>query len=130
MPTPHVVSGATLMCSMGVAPSNLMVLPLNRLMSSNMPAANIMDHKPMANIMPFAMCISPSNPQVAAATVLALGVLTPQPCIPMTMTPWSPGSPTFHVGNFPAVNKTCTCNCMWGGVIQPMVPGQFTEMIA
>jgi hypothetical protein len=130
MPTPHVVSGAMLQCSFGAAPSSLMVMPLNRLMSSNMPAANIMDHQPMVNIMPFAMCLSPTNPQVAAATIAALGVLTPQPCIPMTMTPWTPGSPTFLVGNMPAVNQTCSCMCMWGGMIQPVVAGQFTELIA
>ena len=40
-----------------------------------MPAANIMDHVPMVNIMPFGMCITPSNPAVAAATAAALGVL-------------------------------------------------------
>ncbi len=127
--TPHVVSGATLMCSMGVAPSTLMVHPLNRLMSSNMPAANIMDHQPFVNIMPFGMCISPANPQVAAATIAAFGLLVPQPCIPMTVGPWAPGSPTFLVGNLPAVNQTCTCSCMWGGMVTPTMPGQFTELI-
>ncbi len=128
--TPHIVSGATLMCSMGVTPSTLMVLPLNRLMSSNMPAANIMDHQPLVNIMPFGMCISPANPQVAAATIAAFGVLVPQPCIPMTVAPWAPGSPTFLVGNLPAINQTCTCSCMWGGMVTPVVAGQFTELIA
>ena len=75
----QVVNGAVLMCSFGMAPSNLVVLPVNRVLSGNQPAANIMDHKPMVNILPFGMCITPSNPQVAAATAAAQSVLTPQP---------------------------------------------------
>ena len=43
-------------------------------------------------------CNSPSNPMVAAATTAALGVLTPMPCIPMTIAPWMPGSSTVMMG--------------------------------
>ena len=73
----QVVNGAMLMCSFGVAPSSLVVLPTNMVLSGNQPAANILDHQPMVNIQPFGMCITPSNPQVAAATAAASGVLTP-----------------------------------------------------
>ena len=125
----HVCNGATLMCSFGLAPGQLMVLPVERVLTSNQPAATIMDHQPMVNIMPFGMCTTLSNPQVAAATTAAQGVLTPQPCIPMTQTPWVPGAPTLLIGNMPAVDNTCTCNCLWGGVVSVRVPGQFTEMI-
>lgn len=125
----HVCNGATLMCSFGVAPSVLTVLPINRTLTSNMPAANIMDHIPMVNIMPFGMCITPSNPAVAAATAAAMGVLTPMPCVPVTPAPWVPGSPTVLLGNMPALNNTSTLMCTWGGVITVTVPGQFTEMI-
>ena len=38
----QVVNTAQLMCSQGLAPSVLMVLPLNRVLSGNQPAANIM----------------------------------------------------------------------------------------
>jgi hypothetical protein len=125
----QVVNGATLMCSFGVAPSSLVVLPLNRTKAGTQLSANIMDHKPMVNIQPFGMCITPSNPQVAAATSAALGVLTPQPCIPMTMTPWKPGVPNVLIGNIPALDNTCICNCQWGGVVMVTNPGQATKLI-
>lgn len=125
----HVCSGATLMCSFGMAPSTLNVLPINRTITSNMPAANIMDHQPMVNIMSFGVCITPSNPMVAAATAAALGVLTPMPCIPATTTPWITGTPNVLLGNMPALDNTHTCMCMWGGVITVVAPGQFTEQI-
>ena len=51
----HVCMGAVLQCSFGVAPSSLVVLPTNKMLTSFVPAANIMDHKPMVNIMPFGM---------------------------------------------------------------------------
>jgi hypothetical protein len=121
-----VVSGATIMCNFGLAPSTLVVLPTNRTMCSNMPAANIMDYLPMANIMPFGMCTTLSNPTVASATSAALGVLTPMPCIPVTTAPWTPGSPTVHIANMPALNSTSQCMCNWGGVITITVPGQVT----
>jgi hypothetical protein len=121
--------GAQLQCSFGAAPSNLMVLPVNRVMTSNVPAANIMDHKPMVNILPFGTCMSLANPMVAAATSAAMGVLTPMPCIPMTMSPWIPGIPTVLIANFPAIDETCKLMCNWGGVIQVVNPGQFTHQI-
>ncbi len=126
----HVCNGAMLMCSFGVAPSALVVLPINKTVTSAMPAANIMDHIPMTNIMPFGMCTTPSNPAVASATAAALGVLTPMPCVPVTTAPWVPGSPTVLLGNQPALNDTSKLMCTWGGVISINVPGQFTEQIA
>lgn len=121
-------SGAMLKCPFGVAPSTLSVLPLNRTMTGA-PAANIMDNKPMMNIPPFGMCNSIANPMVAAATAAALGALTPMPCIPMTMAPWVPGAPTVLIGNMPALQNSSKLMCMWGGVIQILVPGQFTTMV-
>jgi hypothetical protein len=113
-------------CSFGTAPSWLVVVPKNRVNSQNMPAANIMDNMAMVNVMPFTMCTTVTNPAVAAATSAALGVLTPQPCIPVTPAPWTPGSPTVLIGNMPALNNTCTLNCMWGGVISVTNAGQQT----
>jgi hypothetical protein len=98
-------------------------------MTGNMPAANIMDHVPMTNIMPFGMCTSLANPTVAAATSAAMGVLTPMPCIPATASPWIPGAATVMLGNMPALDNTCKLMCNWAGVIQVVVPGQMTEQI-
>ena len=70
----QVCMGAMLKCSFGVAPGTLMVLPTNLVMTK-VPDANIMDNKPMLNIMPFGMCQSMANPMVIAATAAALGVL-------------------------------------------------------
>lgn len=123
----QVVMGAMLQCSFGVAPSSLVVLPVNRVMAAT-PAANIMDHAPMLNVLPFGMCSSPANPTVAAATAAALGVLTPMPCIPATAAPWIPGVPTVLIGNMPALDSNSKCMCTWGGVIQVINPGQFVVM--
>lgn len=121
-----VTINATITCSFGVAPSTLSVLPTSMVMAENKPVATIMDYKPIVNIPPFGMCMTPSNPTVASATASAMGVLTPMPCIPATVTPWVPGSPTVLVGNIPALTAVSTCMCMWGGVITIVQPGQMT----
>lgn len=120
--------GAQLKCSFGVAPSALVVLPTNRVMTQT-PDANIMDHVPLANIMPFGMCQSAANPMVAAATAAALGVLTPMPCIPVTAAPWAPGCATVMIGNMPALNNSSKLNCAWGGIIEILFAGQSTVCI-
>jgi hypothetical protein len=120
--------GAMLQCSFGAAPSSLVVLPANRTLTTT-PAANIMDHAPLVNIMPFGVCSSPANPMVAAATAAALGVLTPMPCVPATAAPWIVGAPTVLIGNMPALNNSAKLICNWGGVIQIVSPGQTTVMI-
>jgi len=124
----QVCMGAMLQCSFGLAPSSLVVLPANKLLTGT-PAANIMDNKPMVNIMPFGMCQSLANPTVAAATAAALGVLTPMPCIPVTTAPWIVGAPTVLVGNMPTLNETSKLMCNWAGVIQIVNPGQFTVQV-
>jgi hypothetical protein len=88
-----------------------------------------MDSIPMTNIMPFGMCMSPSNPEVASATAAALGVLTPMPCVPVTPAPWTPGSPTVILAGMPVLNNTSTLMCTWGGTITISVPGQVTHEV-
>jgi hypothetical protein len=122
----QVCMGAVMMCSFGAAPSSLVVLPINRTFTDQVPDANIMDHIPMVNIMPFGMCTTVSNPEVAAATAAALGVLTPMPCIPVTPAPWVPGAPTVLLGNQPTLDNSSKLMCTWGGVITFETPGEFT----
>ena len=124
----QVCAGAMMTCSFGAAPSSLLVIrPTN--LCSGMPAANIMDHAPLVNVLPFAVCSSPANPTVAAATAAALGVLTPMPCIPATAAPWIPVKPTVLVGGMPALDSGSQLMCSWGGVIAVTVPGQFKETL-
>jgi hypothetical protein len=124
----QVCMGATLQCSFGAAPSSLVVLPANRVLTGP-PAATIMDNAPLVNIMPFGVCSSLANPTVAAATSAALGVLTPMPCVPVTPAPWVVGAPTVLIGNMPALNNSSKLMCTWGGVIQVVVPGQMKMMV-
>ena len=124
----QVCMGAMLQCSFGAAPSSLVVLPANRTMTTT-PAATIMDHAPLVNIMPFGMCSSMANPTVAAATAAALGALTPMPCVPVIPAPWAPGSPTVLIANQPALNYSSKLMCAYAGVIQIVNPGQTTVMI-
>ncbi|HEY0018583.1 MAG TPA: DUF4280 domain-containing protein [Longimicrobium sp.] len=124
----QVCMGATLKCSFGAAPSTLVVLPVNRVLTGT-PAANIMDHVPLLNVLPFGTCTSIANPMVATATAAALGVLTPMPCIPMTPAPWLPGAPTVLVGSAPALDTNSRLMCTWAGVIQVLSPGQATELV-
>ena len=124
----QVCMGGVMMCTFGMAPSSIVPTP-KPIMTSNMVAANIMDHKPVINIPPFGMCMSLANPTVAAATAAALGVLTPMPCIPNTPAPWVPGSPTVMLQNFPALNESSKLMCIWAGVISITFPGQVTELI-
>jgi hypothetical protein len=121
--------GAMMQCTFGVAPSSLVVLPTNRVMTNMVPDANIMDHIPMVNIMPFGMCMSIANPTVAAATAAALGVLTPMPCIPATPAPWVAGAPTVLLGNFPSLDNVSQLMCMWAGVITFVDAGEATVQI-
>lgn len=122
-----VVTGAILQCSMGASPGALTVVPPGgRVTANQLAVASVMDFAPTTNIAPFGMCTTLSNPQVASATSAAQGVLTPQPCIPVTTSPWTPGSSKITVGNMPALTDNSNCVCMWGGTITIKDPGAKT----
>jgi hypothetical protein len=125
------VSTALIKCAFGLGPPvPLTAIPKGTpVLIGGLPAATIMDFAPMANIPTMGMCSTPTNPAVAAATTAAMGVLTPVPCVPVTVSPWVPGSPTVLINNFPALNNTSTCMCTWGGVITITMPGQVTVQV-
>ncbi|MFM0667498.1 DUF4280 domain-containing protein [Paraburkholderia sediminicola] len=123
-----VTTGTTIQCSFGAAPGTLNVLPTTGVLAGA-PAATVMDHAPMVNVMPFGTCTCMGNPMVAALTAAALGALTPAPCVPMTVAPWVPGSPTVLIGNMPALQNSSKLMCAWGGVISIVAPAQFTTMV-
>lgn len=112
----YITSGAKLMCPFAAGTGTLTVNRLSPL-HDNKPIANIADCQPMVNISSFGMCTTLSNPQVASATSAALGVLTPQPCIPAIVGMWKPGKPDTLVAETPALLNTDTLQCMWGGMI-------------
>jgi hypothetical protein len=118
-----VTAGSMLTCSMGAAPAALIVpAPIA---TATTPIATVADTIPMTNIPTFGMCMSLGNPQVAAATAAAQGVLTPQPCVPATGAPWAPGAVTAMIGGLPCVLATSTCQCAWGGTITVIPAQQF-----
>jgi hypothetical protein len=113
-----VASGATLKCNQGTQTAKLTVLPILGVESDGEPTASVDDYVPMVNVPSFGMCQTEANPQVAAATAAAQGVLTPQPCIPAISTAWSPGSDGVLVGTKKALTKDSTCSCSWSGTIE------------
>lgn len=109
-------------CTFGAAPCPLTVSSNQTVMMGKMMAATIMDNK----FPTFGMCMSLSNPTVASATAAALGVLTPMPCVPVTVAPWVPGVPTVMVNKKPLLNNSSKLMCMWGGIIQPTMTPAMT----
>ena len=118
------VMTAPCQCTMGLVPSVLMVLPLHKTMAMGMPAANIDDHIPFLNVLPFGTCKSMACPTTAALTIAAMGVLTPGPCIPLTLSPWAPGCSTVMLDGKPALNNSSTLTCSFGGTISIKFAGQ------
>jgi hypothetical protein len=116
----YVCSGAMMMCTMGLAPSSLNVLPVKKVMTENKPMATIMDNKAYVNVAPFALCASPLCP-----TFIKISG-TPGPCVPALPAPWAPGLPKVLVGNEPALTDSSTLQCVYGGTIKIVFPGEVT----
>ncbi len=118
-----------LQCSFGLVPSPLIVLPDRTVTAQTMLIGCITDFVPFANIEPFGMCISLANPQVAAATAAAGGILIPMPCEPVTVTPWITAAINVLVRGTPALDQTSILMCTWAGVIHVDEPGNFTVSV-
>ena len=117
----YVCSGAIMVCSCGTTPADLTVFPSRTIYLTGQPMANISDHIPNQNIHPFGLCTTCGNPVVSAAHG------TPQPCIPMTLKPWQGGKGDYLIKDQPALLKSSTCQCKWGGVIRIIDDGQHGE---
>jgi hypothetical protein len=115
-----VCTGATLQCSFGTTPATFAASGSQ--VSAGDPVGVVTDVA-SANVPPFGMCMSLSNPQVASATAAAAGTLTPQPCQPV-LSPWSPGSAQVTIGGVSALDDSSQCNCTWGGVVTMSDAGQ------
>lgn len=120
----YVCSGAMMRCTMGTTPARLTVLPIRTVFLTGQPMANISDHQTMVNLAPFGLCRSLGFPATASATAAALGTLTPMPCMHNTPFPWMGGKNDYIVKGEPALLKSSTCSCMWGGTISIVDDGQ------
>lgn len=120
----YVCSGATMRCSMGTSQAKLTVLPVRTVYLTGQPMANISDHLSMVNLEPFGKCRSLGFPATASATAANHGSLTPMPCMHNTPFPWMSGKNDYIVKGDPALLKSSTCSCMWGGTISITDDGQ------
>lgn len=95
-------------CMWGSAPMTLGML--STVNATGQPAQNSTAIATGANIRPFVLCRSMTNP--ANATFATTGVYAP--CTPMVAAPWMPGCLHTMISGAPAVNTTCTCVCTVG----------------
>jgi hypothetical protein len=86
--------------------------------------ANIGDHQPFANVGPCGCCQSLLFPPTAEATAANSGELTPMPCMPEVPFKWSGGKNDYIVKGDPALLKSSTCQCIYGGTISLVTDGQ------
>ena len=119
-----VVNKALIQCSFGAAPTPLTTLPKGKSINGQgqQLAGTINDHIPMANIKSFGVCNSPSNPAGMAKPMAP----TPCQCVPVTPLPWTPPAKTTKVNSQPALLKSATCMCAWGGEISVNMPVDMT----
>lgn len=123
----YVCTGAKLRCTCGTSQSTLKATPKNVTLVGH-DQANIADTISMANVPGFGRCQSLAYPPTAAATAANYGHLTPMPCVPGTLPRWSAIDPNSLVCGEPALLKPATLQCMYGGVISIVNPGQDKEI--
>ena len=125
-----VVTGASAVCSFGTTPGTVCGGSQAVCMVGGKPAATIQDAQP-SSITPFGMCNSLANPQVAAATAAAMGVLTPQPCVLVPAGAWTPTKPGVLIGGQPCLTRDSTLLCgNGGGTISITDPGQVKAVVS
>lgn len=123
-----VVAGATILCPFGTTPASLAVTSQGIVLAEGKPMATIEDAS-AANIPTCGMCSSLANPQVASATAAALGVLTPQPCIPAIAGTWTAVQTKCMAGGKPCLTTGATAVCSYGGTLNIINAGQTTVLM-
>ena len=125
-----VVQGAVLACTFGTAPGTLIGTSQSICMAGGKPVATIQDVGAYVHIAPFGMCTSMANPQVAAATAAALGVLAPQPCMLAAAGTWILVKPGILTGGIPCLCSESQLFCGKGmGMISIKSPGQMKVLV-
>lgn len=124
-----VVAGAGLVCSFGQGMASLSPTSQVKIRFGGMAAATIKDAQAVTNIASFGMCTSLLNPQVASATAAALGVLTPQPCMPNPVGTWRAAQTKCLASGAPCLTQDSTLMCAYGGCISIVNAGQTTVQI-
>lgn len=120
----YVCSKAKIKCSCGDKISTLTVYPDRTIWLTGEPQANISDHISMRNIAPFGKCHTTRYPATGSATAANHGKLTPMPCVPNTPFAWMGGKDDVLLQNQPALLKSSSCKCVWGGTITFTYDGQ------
>ena len=123
----YVCTGAKLECTMGTAQSTLLATPKNVELTGK-EQANIADFVSIVNVPGFGECCSLEYPPTEAATAAHHGVLTPMPCVPGTCPKWSVIDPNSIICGEPALLKPATLQCIYGGTISIVDPGQNLEI--
>ncbi|MBR1669730.1 MAG: DUF4280 domain-containing protein [Butyrivibrio sp.] len=119
-----VTVGGTALCTFGTGPAPIKVTSQGTVLGEGKPCATIADSGPISNVGPFGMCTSMANPVVASATAAALGVLTPQPCVPAPAGTWIPTKPKVLISGKPCLTNDCKLVCAYAGQISITTPGQ------
>lgn len=89
------------------------LVAISNILVGNFPVLTILDCVPMVNVMSFGVC--PNGP-------------VPTPCVPVPAGSWIPMKPTVIAGKGPILRMDSMLVCGRGGVIQIIMPGQFTVM--
>lgn len=126
----YVCSKAKIKCSCGDKISTLTVYPDRTIWLTGEPQANISDHISMRNIAPFGKCHTTRYPATGSATAANHGKLTPMPCIPNTPFAWMGGKDDVLLQNQPALLKSSSCKCVWGGTITITFDGQNEQSLS
>jgi hypothetical protein len=102
MPFP-VCHGASLRCTRGRSPGRLLVPPDRAVHAGALPVAQVLDHRPFVNIVPFGVCVAG---------------LTPRQCRPDTPAPWMPGVAGVRVASTTVLDTSSSLDCQAGGLIR------------